>query len=179
VSWGFQRHHHLIVDFTFDIVPAVALAAVLVLVGPSIALYSRPRRQRERVLRNESEHGKFVGSVYLSPRLLAFIDREAGSRMNPYAESVTLISTPSAIEFWTGGPTPSRAAAIAISEIETVRFDKDEDHFVRPELRTSTGVIPLYATAGWIRVSRKSSQWLFSRLVVTLDEAQNSFTSGT
>jgi hypothetical protein len=174
VSWGFQPHRGLVVDFSLDIVQIVAFSALIVVVVPSVALYSRQRRRRERFLRKNTDLGQSLGSVYLSPPLVAFMEREALTPLNRYTESVTLILKSSAIEFWSGGPMPSRAASITFNAIESVELEEDEEHFMRPKLWTRAGVIPLYATVGWIGISRRSSRRLYDRLLVALFEAKNS-----
>jgi hypothetical protein len=137
--------------------------------APVLAFYIRPRRRRERYLTGRQNSVQVVQSVYLTPNLLRFVEREAETPVNPYSESMTLTSSSSALEFWSGGAAPVRAAIIDFAEIDSVRFLEDDDHFPRTEISVNRTPIPLYPVVGWLGISRKSSRRLYDRLVASLD----------
>lgn len=174
-DWIARPRDGFMFDFWESGVLIVFSSALLALYWvPTLAIYSRTRRQRERYLTRTLSPGEVVQSVYLTPNLLRFIESEAKARLNPYTESVSLVSTSSTIEFWTGGATPTRSATIDFSVIETVRFVEDDEHFQRPEITTAVQTIPLYAVVGLFRISRRSSRNLYDRILAAFDGATNS-----
>src|ERR1019366_9699396 len=155
LNWCVHPRGGFAFDFSLSGVLIVATSVFsIVFWAPVLAAYSRPRRQRERYLTRSVSRSQLVGSVYLTPNLLGFIEREAKTRLSPYTESVSLMSTSSAIEFWSGGASPIRTATMDFIAIDLVRFVEDEEHFPRPEIRTNVQTIPLYAAVGWLRISR-------------------------
>jgi len=168
--------------FTFNIwasgVLVVSFACLLaIFLAPAIAAYVRPRRQRERYLNHAVTPSQIVQSIYLTPNLFRFIEEHSKTRLSPFEESVSLVSTPSSIEFWSGGPHPIRCEIVEFTVIESVQLVEDDKKFPRPEIRLKMQTIPLYPTAGWLRISRASSRSLYDRLFAAFEEAKNSSTS--
>jgi hypothetical protein len=67
-------------------------------------------------------------------------------------------------------------ATIEFSEIDSMRFIEDEQHFRRPEITTTKTTIPLYTAVGWLGLSRKSSRSLYDRLRAALGGVSSSST---
>lgn len=132
---------------------------VTLVVVLGVAAYSLTRLRREHYLVRKS--GQKVWSAYLVPDLAGFIDRQMGTKVYPAADSVSVVVTPSAIEFWIGGANPSRLAAIQFAEIASVRFVQDGEHFLRTEIKIKHDFIPLYAVVRCLGLSQKSSKSLF------------------
>jgi hypothetical protein len=179
VNWCVHPRGGFAFDFSFSgFVIVIVSAFILVFWVPILAAHNRARWQRERYLSKSVNRGQVVRSVYLTPNLLDFIEREAKTRLSPYAASVSVISTPSSVEFWSGGGSPIRAAAIDFTAIDLIRFVEDDEGFLRPEVRTSSQTIPLYAAIGWLGISRRSSKNLYDQLTSALERAKNSAASG-
>ena len=165
--------HH---GFSFDplesgILLVAFLSILVVFNAPLIAIFTRSRRQRERHLSRSTGTGEVVQSVYLTPNLIRFIERQTNTAMNPYAESVTLVITRSAIEFWSGSARPTLVAVIDFAAIDSAPLLRDEERFPRPEIKTANATIPLYATSGLFGISRGSSRKLYDSLLAALRSA--------
>ena len=87
-------------------------------------------------------------------------------------ESVSLVTTPSAIELWAGALSPAKAATIELASISSVVLRNDASNFPRAEIRTNFETIPLYAAVGILGISRKSSRRLFDEILSALEDAR-------
>jgi hypothetical protein len=173
LNWCIDPRAGLSFNFGLSGILVVASLALLTIFwAPAIVFYSRPRRQRERYLARNEDPSHFVSSVYLTPNLLAFIESKTHARVNPYVESLSLVFTPTSLEFWSGDSSPLRTATLDFAAIETVRFVDDEEHFRRPEIGVGTHTVPLYAAVGLLRVSRRSSRTLWTRLIEAVGHPQ-------
>lgn len=152
-------------DFAPSVVEVVVYVALVLMVAPSLVLYSRQRWQRERYLSKRIAEGHLVASVYLGPELVRLIEDQQEVPLNPYTESVSVVTKPSEIELWAGGLSPTKLATIELSAILFVRLLEDASKFPRPEIRTSAQTLPLYAAVGVMGISRRSSHRLFDELL--------------
>jgi hypothetical protein len=133
---------------------------ILFLLQVPLFAWSRLRRQR----RLSAEFGSDVQSVYLSPELLTYLQKTTAAPLNPYADSVSVVASDSAIVFWVGGGRPSRVGSLARSTIRSIRLVDSEEGFLRPEIHTESSVIPLYPATGWLGMSRAASRHLYESL---------------
>jgi len=172
VDWASHPSRTHTLDHSLDVLQAIAFGVLLTILIPSIALYDRPRGQRERFLKRAEDQNHLVGTVYLGPGLVDFLRREGTMPVSPYAESVSLTSTSSGLEFWSGARDPVCVATIAYGNIESIEWLEDLDHFGRPELRAKSRRVPLYAAPGWLRLSRRSSRNLYDALASTWKDRQ-------
>ncbi len=128
----------------------------------NIPLFCLPRWRREGAL--ETQLGRRVHSVYLTSEILRYVESNCAAKVNPYAESVSVVLTPAHLEFWAGGAKPALAVTLRFADISSLQLSSGPEGFPRPELSIDDTKIPLYAATGWLGISRTSSRRLYDQL---------------